>query len=84
MKGKFLLLIAALEEAEVPCRVNLLKDSIILEVGRDVPESLEEAVGDAVNKVGIKWGNELSQCAECCGFEIIESERISGNKRKYK
>ena len=82
LKNKYDLLVAELNSKEVPCVVNLGK-TIVIETGNNSPESLDDAIHDAICKIGLAYNKEVEVCGECCGYEFSESQRTNGRVKNF-
>lgn len=86
MKAKYDLLIKELTKRNVACKVKLGKFNgvmeIDIEVGMDCPDEICLEASEAIDTVGLDHKN-TSVCAEVCGLEVLESERVCGGPKRY-
>ena len=83
MEEKFDLLVKELEKRNVPCKVKLVKTpnstELVVEVGRDSPEELDDRAFEAISACKL----DIGICAEQSGGEVIKSERVCGGAKRY-
>lgn len=83
MEEKFDLLVAELEKRNVPCKVKLVrfngKDKLVVEVGMDSPEELDDLAFEALNACKL----DIGICAEQSGGDVLKSQRVCGGAKNY-
>lgn len=83
MEKKFEQLVSELEKRKVPCKVKLVrfngKDELVVEVGRDSPEELDDRAFEALGACKL----DIGICAEQSGGEVLMSRRVCGGAKTY-
>ncbi len=73
-------LVDALRDNKIPCRVKVVNGELNVECGFNYPDEMVDVIDRIANECGIK---NVSICAEVCGPNTTESERVCGGPKKY-